>query len=164
MQEEINSYRQQIEDFHSQRIEFEKLQQQSSIHQSNENIDEIISQRIQSLLHRNDEQEHHISNELTDIPTLLRSIGITDHSNKDFSNLLNLENLLRLCSLLVERCKQLQTNETLLKSSIDKERISIIQNDDYEQCRLLIHRQDHAGLDSFFEHLFSWMNQSTESK
>jgi hypothetical protein len=100
---------------------------------------------------------------LTDIPTLLHSVGITNYANEDFSNSLNLKSLLRLCALLIERCKHLQTNDIPLKSSIDKECISIIQNDTDEQCRLLIHRGDHAGLDTFFEHLYSYMNQSADS-
>ncbi|CAF5119570.1 unnamed protein product, partial [Rotaria sp. Silwood1] len=35
--------------------------------------------------------------------------------------------------------------------------------DNYEQCRLLIHRQDHPGLDTLFQYLHSWMNQSNDS-
>jgi hypothetical protein len=79
MEEELDNYRKQIE----------KFQQQSSdlsSRQSNENVDEIISQRIDYLLHRDDEQEQHTSKDLTDIPTLLHSVGITNYANEDFSN------------------------------------------------------------------------------
>jgi hypothetical protein len=49
------------------------------------------------------------------------------------------------------------------KQSIDKELVSFIQSDNYEQYQLCIHRQDHSGLDTLFQHLYSWMNQSNDS-
>ncbi|CAF5098683.1 unnamed protein product, partial [Rotaria sp. Silwood1] len=66
-------------------------------------------------------------------------------------------------SLLIERCEVLQNDNILNNSSINKELLSITQNDNYEQCRLLIHRQDHPGLDTLFQYLHSWMNQSNDS-
>ncbi len=166
MEEQINNFRKQIEDFNLQKVEWEKFQQQSSefpIHQSNENFDQIISQRISSLLDQTSERKQHLSEELSDIPTLLPTIGITNYTNEDFSNPLNLESLLHLSSLLIERCQLLQNNDRSLHRSTDKELVSMIQTDNYEQYQLLIHRQDHSGLDALFEHIYSSMNQLTDS-
>jgi len=55
---------------------------------------------------------------------------------------------------------QLQKSQ---EQSKDKEPISIIKNDNYEQYRLCIHRQDHSGLDTLFQHLYSSINQSNNS-
>jgi hypothetical protein len=55
---------------------------------------------------------------------------------------------------------QLQKNQ---EQSTDKELVSIIQNDNYEQYQLCIHRQDHSELDKLFQHLYSSINQTNDS-
>jgi seryl-tRNA synthetase len=61
-----------------------------------------------------------------------------------------------------KQIEDLQSQKIQVQST-DKENISIIQNDDYEQYRLSIHRQDHSGLDTFFQHLYSSMDVSSDS-
>jgi hypothetical protein len=48
-------------------------------------------------------------------------------------------------------------------TSIDKEQVSIVRDNDYEVYRLSIHRQDHSGLDEFFKYLYSSMDASSDS-
>lgn len=47
--------------------------------------------------------------------------------------------------------------------STERENISFIQNDDYEQYRLSIHQGDYSELDTLFQHLYSWKNQADDS-
>lgn len=49
------------------------------------------------------------------------------------------------------------------QSSIDKEHVTFIQNDNYEQYQLRIHREEYSELDILFQHLYSWIKQTNES-
>ncbi|UJR23640.1 hypothetical protein I4U23_026625 [Adineta vaga] len=140
MQESMEKLKLELDDLQSKldTFEREKLQPQPS---------EIPSERIHSLFNNDD------------VLTLLSSLGINDYKQEDFSQPIDLESLLRLCSSLIERCKSLQNNE----SSTVKESVSISEDNGYEQCRLLIHRQEHSGLDAVFEYLYSSINQVNDT-
>jgi hypothetical protein len=179
MEKELDNYRRQIEDFEEQFLElqrendhnhyetFDKSQQQPSIasslltlHQFDENLDEISSQCVNSILNHIDDKNSHISKASSlllssDIPTLLHSIGINNFTDEEFSVPLNFESVLRLSTLLIERCRILQ-----LKNN---DCISFSQNNQFEQCKILIDKQDHIALDTLFERIYAAMNQTITS-
>jgi hypothetical protein len=196
MEKEIDNYRRQIEDFEEQffelqresrSIKYDKSQQQPSLtsslvtlHHSDENLDEIIFQCMNSILNQIDDNNHLISKASStsslllssDISTLLHSVGITNYTDEDFSVPLNFESVLRLCMLLIERCRVLQyillkTNDISMNSLIDNDYqhdcVSLIQNNGFEQCRILIHKQDHIALDTLFQRIYAGMNQTMSS-
>lgn len=196
MEKEIGNYRRQIEDFEEQFLElqresrsmkYDKSQQQPSItsslvtlHQPDENFDEIIFQCMDHILNQIDGNNQQISKAsstsslllATDISTLLHSVGITNCTDEDFSVPLNFESVLRLCMLLIERCRVLQytllkNNDISMNSLIDHDYkhdgISFLQNNGSEQCRILIHKQDHMILDTLFERIYTGMNQTISS-
>ncbi len=192
MEKEIDNYRRQIEDFEEQFLElqreshqnhyetYDKSQKQPSITSSlltlNENFDEISLQCMNSILNQLDNQNQYLSKASStsslflssDIPTLLHSIGITNCSDEYFSVPLNFENVLRLCTLLIERCRVLQyilfkNNDILTNNHSDNDLISFSQNNYYEQCKILIHKQDHIAFDTLFERIYTAMNQKINS-
>ncbi|CAF2893555.1 unnamed protein product [Rotaria sp. Silwood2] len=195
MEKEIDNYRRQIEDFEEQFLELqreshcnhlitcEKTSQQTSLltlHQTDENLDETIVQCMDYMLNQIDHQNQHISKASStsslllssDIPTLLHSIGITNCTDEDFSIPLNFESVLRLCTLLIERCRVLQyillkNNDISINSSNDndyyKDCVLFLQNNGYEQCKILIHKHDHIALDTIFERIYTGMNQTIRS-
>ena len=156
MQDQINHLRRQIEGFESQKIEVEKVQQQPSDSAEHQNVEQIAA-----LL--SEERHRNVSTNLSDVPALLSSIGISDYQEQDFPRPVNTESLLRLCALLIERCKALQSESISSEQSTGKESISITEQDGYEQCRLLIHRHEHSGLDAFFKRLYTTVSQSNDS-
>ncbi|CAF1431308.1 unnamed protein product, partial [Rotaria sordida] len=197
MIKEVDNYRRQVEDFEEQFLElqreshydhltaYENSSQQSSllpitVHQIDENLDEIVFQCIDYILNEIDNQNQYISKSSStsslllslDIPTLLHSIGITNCTDEDFSIPLNFESVLRLCTLLIERCRVLQyillknndiTVNTLNDNDYYKDCIFVLQNNDYEQCKILIHKHDHIVLDTLFEKIYTGMNQTIKS-
>ncbi|CAF3349870.1 unnamed protein product [Rotaria sp. Silwood1] len=193
-EKEIDNYRRQIEDFEEQFLElqreshyhhlttYEKSSQSSllTLHQTDENIDEIISQCMDYILIQIGHQNQHISKASStsslllssDIPTLLHSIGITNCTDEDFSVPLNFESVLRLCTILIERCRVLQyillknndiSRNSLIDSDYYKDCVSFLQNNGYEQCKILIHKHDHIVLDTLFERIYTGMNQTIRS-
>ncbi|UJR25264.1 hypothetical protein I4U23_006616 [Adineta vaga] len=186
-EKEIDNYRRQIEDFEEQFLELQResliiqndqeQQQQLSLSQSNENIDEIILQCMNYILHQVDDNQFQsqISKAsstsslllLSDIPTLLHSVGITNGIDEDFSVPLNFESVLRLCTLLIERCRVLQyillkQNDISMNLLVDQS-IVFAQNNQNEQCRIFLHKQDHFVLDALFERIYTGMNQTMKS-
>ena len=61
-----------------------------------------------------------------------------------------------------QQLENLQSHQNQ-EQTIEKERISITQNDDYEEYKLNIQRQDHSGLDTLFEQLYALKNQTNDS-
>lgn len=190
LEKEIDNYRRQIEDFEEQFLELqreshhetlEKSQQQPSIHSSTSTLhsiddhhsDSIPLQCLNSILDRIDPDQHISKSSSTtslllasDIPTLLHSIGITNSTDEEFTIPLNFESVLRLCTLLIERCRVLQY--ILLKNkeipSVDQQDwMSLSRNQQIEQCRISIHRKDHPILDTIFERIYAAMNENIKS-
>ena len=191
LEREIGNYRRQVEDFEEQFLEVQRecgshpvtLDKSQSItsslltlSRSDENIDQISFQCIDAVLNQIDDSTQHISKASStsslllssDIPTLLHSIGIANCTDEDFSVPLNFESVLRLCTLLIERCRVLQyillKNNDIsihLPSANDYENpsTSTVQRNGYEQCRISVHREEHAFIDTIFERLHAWMNE-----
>ncbi|CAF3589009.1 unnamed protein product [Adineta steineri] len=188
-EKEIDNYRRQIEDFEEQFLELQReshlieydnksQQQQSSIitHQHFDgNSDEIILQCMNYILKQIDNNNQQLTKASStsslllssDIPTLLHSIGITNCTDEDFSVPLNFESVLRLCTLLIERCRVLQyillKNNDLITNDYDNQYVSFIQNNGNEQYKILIHKHDHVVLDTLFEKIYNGMNQTMNS-
>jgi hypothetical protein len=192
MEKELDNYRRQIEDFEEQFLElqrendqnhhetFDKSQQQPSTTSSlitlDDNHHEISLQCMNSILERIDDKNPSISKASStsslllssDIPTLLHSIGITNCTDDEFSVPLNFESVLRLSTLLIERCRVLQyillkTNDTLPDYHSNNDFISFSQNNQFEQCKISIHKHDHIALDTLFERIYTAMNQTLTS-
>lgn len=169
---EIDNYRRQIEDFEEQFLELQreshsnqfetsdKCQQHPSVNSSSLPLNQINDQQT------NLTKASSTSSLLlcTDVPTLLHSIGITNASDDDeFSIPLNFESVLRLCTLVIERCRVLQymllkTNNTA-KNEFDPKSISIFQNNLLEQCKICINKHEHVVLDTIFERIYQGMNE-----
>ena len=195
-EQEIDSYRRQIEDFEEQFLELQResnmarheLAQEQPVttpaavtpQHSPENVDQLIVQSMDHMLDQIDDQSRQISKASStsslllssDIPTLLHSVGITNGTDEDFAVPLNFESVLRLCTLLIERCRVLQyillkKNDISMNSLVDRDYdnqcISFVQNHAVEQCRIVIHKQDHAALDTLFERIYTGMNQTISS-
>ena len=192
MEKEMDNYRRQVEDFEEQFLElqreskhqpvtYDKSQSISSsmltLHQSTEHIDEVVLQCVDTLLGHVEDQDQHMSKASStsslllssDIPTLLHSVGITNCTDEDFSIPLNFESVLRLSTLLIERCRVLQyillkNNDmpinALSEQTYERDSVALLQTDGYEQCQIAIQRQGHLGLDTLFERIYTWMNQS----
>ena len=195
LEREIGNYRRQVEDFEEQFLEVQRecgshpltLDKSQSVtsslltlSRSDENIDQISFQCIDAVLNQIDDSNQHISKASStsslllssDIPTLLHSIGIAHCTDEDFSVPLNFESVLRLCTLLIERCRVLQyillKNNDIsihLPSGNDYENrtTSTLQRNGYEQCRISAHREEHAFIDTIFERLHAWMNEPVGS-
>ena len=193
MKKEIDNYRRQVEDFEEQFFElqqesrqrqtitYDKSQSISSslltLHQSSENIDETVLQCVDTLLSHVEDQDQHMSKASStsslllssDIPTLLHSVGITNCADEEFSIPLNFESVLRLSTLLIERCRVLQyillkNNDmpinALAEPTYERDSVALLQTEGHEQCQVTIQRQGHLGLDTLFERIYTWMNQS----
>jgi hypothetical protein len=175
MEKELDNYRRQIEDFEEQFLELQRENDQNHQqqqlaptvhHQFDENFDEISSQCMNTLLNRIEDKTPSISKASStsslllssDIPTILHSIGITNCSDEEFSVPLNFESVLRLSTLLIERCRVLQY--ILLKNN---NCVSFSQNNQFEQCKISIHKNDHIALDTLFERIYTAMNQTIPS-
>lgn len=192
MEKEIDNYRRQVEDFeeqflelqresHNEHISIEKKPPQSSSHTLSQQSEENNSTPSMNSTHNKiDDFDQRISKSSStsslllssDIPTLLHSIGITNCTDEDFSVPLNFESVLRLCTLLIERCRVLQyillkNNDVPTTSSVDndyfKDCVLFLQNNNCEQCKLFIHRQDHIALDTLFERIYCGMNETMQS-
>ena len=48
------------------------------------------------------------------------------------------------------------------ESSTDREDISVVRNDNYEQYQLSVRRDDHSGLNTLFRHLHPIIDDSNE--
>ena len=187
MDNEIHNYRRQIEDFEEQFLELQRETNQNSINiyekslqQSSDNLNNISFQCINSILNKIDNDNYHISKSSStsslllssDIPTLLHSVGITNCTDEQFSVPLNFESVLRLCTLLIERCRVLQyillkNNDNSINSidenHYDNDCILFTKNIYFEQCKIFIHKQDHLVLDTLFERIYNGMNQNINS-
>ncbi|CAF3307816.1 unnamed protein product [Rotaria socialis] len=195
MEKELDNYRRQIEDFEEQFLElqreshcnhlqtYENSSKQLSVltlNQIDENLDEIIDQCMNSMLNQIESNNQHISKASStsslllssDIPTLLHSIGITNCTDEDFSVPLNFESVLRLSTLLVERCRVLQyillkNNDMSINSLNDadyyKDCALFVRNDGFEQCKIFVRKQDHIALDTLFERIYVGMNETIKS-
>ncbi|CAF0932357.1 unnamed protein product [Adineta ricciae] len=178
-EQEIDNYRRQIEDFEEQFLELQRESQYDQSQQACENTDEIILQCMNYILHQIDDEHNHpkicksssTSSLLlsSDIPALLHSVGITNSTDDEFSTPLTFESVLRLCTLLIERCRVLQY--ILLKKDDTPEVeqvyhnqcITFLQNNQIDQCRICLRKQDHLILDTLFEQIYSGMNQTIQS-
>ncbi|CAF3947627.1 unnamed protein product [Rotaria magnacalcarata] len=195
MEKEIDNYRRQIEDFEEQFLElqreshcnhlqtYENSSKQSSVltlNQIDESLDETIDQCMNSMLNQIESNTQHISKASStsslllssDIPTLLHSIGITNCTDEDFSVPLNFESVLRLSTLLVERCRVLQyillkNNDMSINSLNDTDYYNdcalFVHNNGFEQCKIFVHKQDHIALDTLFERIYVGMNETIKS-
>ena len=175
LEKEIGNYRRQVEDFEEQFLELQreshhetldKSQQQPSIHSSITTLDDHLN----SVLDR----DQHISKSssttslllTSDIPTLLHSIGITNSTDEEFTIPLNFESTLRLCTLLIERCRVLQyilLKNKEIPSADEHDWMSLTQNQQIEQCRISIQRKDHPILDTIFERIYAAANEKIKS-
>lgn len=173
---ELDNYRRQIEDFEEQFLELQreshsnhldtsnKYQQQPSTNSSlltPNQIDDNTQQSSQTNLTKASSTSSLLLS--TDIPTLLHSIGITNASDDEFSIPLNFESVLRLCTLVIERCQVLQymllkTNETTT-NEFDPKSISFFENNLLEQCQICVHKHEHIVLDTIFERIYQAMNE-----
>ncbi|CAF3268033.1 unnamed protein product, partial [Rotaria sp. Silwood2] len=61
----------------------------------------------------------------------------------------------------------LKNNDISINSSNDndyyKDCVLFLQNNGYEQCKILIHKHDHIALDTIFERIYTGMNQTIRS-
>ena len=179
-QKEIDNYRRQIEDFEEQFLEVQResrnhLSTQDKCQSTSSLLFEIDSSE-QENSHLNSDQRCPIekisSNSSfilnSDIPKLLHSVGIVNVSDEDFTIPLNFDSVLRLSTLLIERCRILQMILLKQKSNIDEnfQRESILTEtfQDHEQCQIEIHQQEHLGLDAFIEKLYFWSNENVVQK
>lgn len=195
MEKEIDNYRRQVEDFEEQFLELQReshcnhlqpygnLSKHSSvvtINEVDENVDDVIVQSMDSILNQIEHNSQQISKASStsslllssDIPALLHSIGIINCTDEDFSMPLNFESVLRLSTLLVERCRVLQymllknndaSINSLNGSDYDKDCVLFLQNNEFQQCKIFVHRQDHIALDTLFERIYYGMNQTIKS-
>ncbi|CAF0908200.1 unnamed protein product, partial [Didymodactylos carnosus] len=125
-----------------------------------------------------------------DISTLLHSVGITNFTDELY--LSNYEDVLRLCTLLIERCRVLQyallrrnhssdifsssleslsVNDQFKSSSsvslLDDPSSSLVvcsssKESDYEQYYIVINRHHNKSLDAIFDQLLDWTISSTD--
>lgn len=169
MEREIDNYRRQVEDFEEQ---FLDVQNQSQ----NRCLMFDKSQSTSSLVSMDDRTEPMAKSCSTsslindsDVASLLHSVGIKS-SAEDFIVPLNYESLIRLCTLLLERCQVLQ--QILLKKNDNPENsfgeenfhgesIFLEKNEDFQMFQIDFRPNEHLGLDKFFQQLDEWTDHNS---
>ena len=149
MEKDIADCREQIRDLELLKSEWTETQQ-SSLTSVSRSSDDDPNASISPA-------DEHVPTLLSDVPTLLLSLGITDYSLDEIAPPFNLRSALYLCSLLVDRCRTLTKT-----SSSDNALTSATQTDGDEHDRMVIEGNEHLEFSELVNHISTWMNHSTD--
>ena len=163
MEKDIVDCREQIRELELIKSEWTETQQSSltSVSRSSEDDPNAsISQPSHSPANQSAES---VPTLLSDVPTLLFSLGITEYSHDEIESPFNLQSILYLCSLLIDRCRTLQS-DTLVKTSLSDDAVtSATQTDRDEQDRMVIDDDEQSEFSQLVNYISTWMHHSEDS-